>query len=326
MATPRTSIIMPVYNTAHDVVRAIDSVLTQTDPDFELLIINDQSPDNADEVITAHLDRVADERVRYLINDVNMGLAATRNRGIQESAGEWIACLDSDDAYKPNFLKIMHSQVTPQVDVVVCAHDVVYPDGTSRYRLRGSTGNYQGHDAMLKLLRDETTPYAWDKIFRRSTFDGLTFPSINRIEDAAYLVVAYQRAHTVVVIPDSLVLYSVNPESITWGSVPPIDEMYKYVEYLKDTTHAHRGSSAEQAALAVSWVGAFLNGAQSALRLQPDNLDAYLRDCRRALRWHLLRRTLPINPLFGAAGILLKMSPSLYKVLYGAYVRKMYGI
>lgn len=326
MTTPRTSIIMPVYNTAREVTRAIDSVLAQTDPDFELLIINDCSPDDADAVITDYLAQVGDGRVRYLVNETNLGLAATRNRGIVETSGEWLAYLDSDDAFKPDFLANMHAAASSEVDVVACAHDVVSPDGEQRYRLRGETGTISGYEAMLRLLRDETTPYAWDKIFRRSAVQGLEFPLVNRVEDAGYAVAVYQRARQVRLIEESLVLYSVNPQSITWGSVPPVAEMYRFVELLKETTGAHRGTSEEQNALAACWVQAFLNGAQSALRLSPENLDGYLGQCRDALRWSLLFRTLRVRPFFGAAGVLLKVSPVLYRVLYGAYVKKMYGL
>ncbi|WP_272878985.1 glycosyltransferase family 2 protein [Rothia nasimurium] len=326
MATPRTSIIMPVYNTAHEVVRSIESVMAQTDQDFELIIINDQTPDHADSVIRNYLKQNPDPRVKYLTNEINMGLAATRNRGMKEATGEWLAYLDSDDAYQPDFLATMHAHTSEDIDVVVCAHSVLYPDGESRYRLRGKAGTYTGQQAMLKLLRDETTPYAWDKIFRRTAVHGLEFPIVNRVEDAAYAVAAYQQVRKVRVIDTSLVLYSVNPQSITWGSVPPIPEINRYIDYLKNTTGAHRGTSAEQVALATSWVGAYLNGAQSALRLRPDHLNTYLKDCRAALRWPLILKTAQAQPLFAAAGALLKVSPALYKVLYGAYVKKMYGL
>ena len=326
MATPRTSIIMPVYNTADSVISAIRSVLAQTDPDFELLIINDQSPDASDRVIRDFLSQNPDSRITYLINPTNLGPSETRNRGLAEARGDWLAFLDSDDTYTPTFLSTMHAAVDPTVDVVTCAHHVVYPDGETRYRLRGATGTHTGHEAMLLLMRDETTPYFWDKIFRRQAVTGLTIPDINRIEDAAYTVAAYRQVNKVRIIADSLIRYSVNPQSITWGSVPPVADMSRYVIYLKDTTGAHLGSPAEQVALATSWVGIFLNGAQSALRLRPDHLNTYLKDCQAALRWPLILKTAQAQPLFAAAGALLKVSPALYKVLYGAYVKKMYGL
>lgn len=324
--TVRTTIIMPVYNTAHAVIRAIDSVLHQTDPDFELIIVNDASPDHADHIITEHLKKVNDSRVRYFLNEQNIGLSETRNRGLSQARGQWLAFLDSDDAFTPTFLERMHHWTNDEIDVVVCAHDVVTRDGNQRTRLRGKTGIFTGHEAMLKLLRDETTPYVWDKIFRASTATGHTFPTINRIEDAAYIIPIYQKARKVRFIEESLCLYSVNPHSVTWGSVPPIQEMYRYMNYLKENTQIHQGSKQEQDALAVTWCLAFLNGAQSALRLGVSNAPNYLKQCQQALAWHIVVRALRTRPVFGAAAFLFKLSPKVYQTFYTRYVQRAYGI
>lgn len=324
---PRTSIIMPVYNTASQVVRAIRSVLAQCDNDFELLILNDQSPDEADTVIRNFLAKTNDSRIRYEVNPTNLGLAATRNRGIDLTSGRWIAFLDSDDAFKPDFLATMQESAESDIDVVVCAHDITYEDGSTRKRERRSqAGVLTGHEAMLALLRDEMTPYAWDKIFRRTAVQNLRFPLVNRTEDAGYLVGVYQQARRVKIIDASLTLYSVNPQSITWGSVPPVTEMYKFVDYLKKVTGAHRGTEAERNALATYWSLTFLNGAQSALRLNPSDLNSYLKQCQNALNFHIIFRTLRTRPIFGAAAMLLKISPYLYKKLYGAYVKRTYNL
>lgn len=329
MTSPRTSVIMPVYNTADSVVQAIESVLQQTDSDFELIIMNDQSPDNADQVISDYLQKISDTRVRYLTNPQNLGLAGTRNAAMKIARGEWLSFIDSDDAYDLNFLEIMHQAVAEEardIDVVVCAIDTVYEDGTRTTRPRKEAGVYEGKDAMLRLMRDEMTPYACDKIFRKAQFSNLEFPLINRVEDAGFSIAAYSQARYVKVIDPSLYLYTVNPTSITWGSVPPLSEMARFMDYLKMTTNAHRGGDEEQNAMAVSWLITYLNGAQSALRLEPDNLDDYLKACREALRVPIILRALKVRPYYGAAATLLKVSPLLYKKLYGAYVKRTYGL
>lgn len=82
---PRTSIIMPVYKTANTVVKAIESVLNQSDPDFELLIMIDGSPDNSAQLIAEYLQQNPDERVRVFNNPKNQGLSAMRNQGLDEA-------------------------------------------------------------------------------------------------------------------------------------------------------------------------------------------------------------------------------------------------
>lgn len=95
------SIIMPSYNTAHLIRDTIDSVLAQTYTDWELLIIDDCSTDNTDEVVAS----IHDERIRYLNNDKNSGAAISRNRGLCEARGKWVAFLDSDDLWHPTKLE-----------------------------------------------------------------------------------------------------------------------------------------------------------------------------------------------------------------------------
>ena len=87
------SVIMPVYNGEKYIAEAIDSILSQTFQDFELLIINDCSTDETISVIETYSDR----RIRVIHNDSNLGLARVRNKGIENAKGKYIAWLDSDD-------------------------------------------------------------------------------------------------------------------------------------------------------------------------------------------------------------------------------------
>lgn len=96
------SIIMPSYNTANYIGASIASVQAQTYINWELIIVDDCSTDNTDEVVAAML---SDNRVRYLKNDHNSGAAFSRNRALRESRGKWIAFLDSDDLWYPNKLE-----------------------------------------------------------------------------------------------------------------------------------------------------------------------------------------------------------------------------
>lgn len=90
------SIIMPSYNTGQFIAETIQSVLEQTYQNWELLIIDDCSSDNTDDVVKPFL---TDTRIHYLKNTVNSGAAVSRNYGLREAKGEWIAFLDSDDVW-----------------------------------------------------------------------------------------------------------------------------------------------------------------------------------------------------------------------------------
>ncbi len=96
------SIIMPSYNTAHLIADSIQSVLTQTYKDFELIIVDDASTDNTDAVVQPFL---SDNRIKYFKNDVQKGAALSRNRALLSASGTYIAFLDSDDLWRPEKLE-----------------------------------------------------------------------------------------------------------------------------------------------------------------------------------------------------------------------------
>ena len=96
------SIVMPSYNTAKYIAESINTVLAQTYTDWELLIVDDCSTDNTDEVVSKFLKQ--DSRIKYIKNDCNSGAAVSRNRALRDAKGKWIAFLDSDDLWMPEKL------------------------------------------------------------------------------------------------------------------------------------------------------------------------------------------------------------------------------
>lgn len=99
-SSPTFSVLLPTYNRRDRVGRAIQSVLRQTFEDFELLVVDDGSPDDTAEVVA----RFDDRRVRYLKRPRNGGVGATRNDGLRAARGRFVSMLDDDDEYLPSFL------------------------------------------------------------------------------------------------------------------------------------------------------------------------------------------------------------------------------
>jgi glycosyltransferase involved in cell wall biosynthesis len=98
---PKVTVIIPVYNGEKYLSYAVESILNQTFNDFELLIINDGSTDHSLEIIQSYRD----QRIRIVDNKENLGLVRTRNKGLSEARGQYIAFLDCDDIANPNRLK-----------------------------------------------------------------------------------------------------------------------------------------------------------------------------------------------------------------------------
>lgn len=122
------SVIMPVYNGAKYIKQAVDSVFIQDVP-LELLVIDDGSTDGTEEVLSAYSGR---KDFRYIKNEKNMGTAGSRNRGVKEAKGEYIAFLDADDWWGEGKLKAQ-LEVLERTGAVFCstAREMMNPDGSS---------------------------------------------------------------------------------------------------------------------------------------------------------------------------------------------------
>jgi glycosyltransferase involved in cell wall biosynthesis len=117
------TVLMPAYNAAPFVARAIDSVLAQTHADFELLVIDDGSKD--DTFAAASACAVRDPRVR-VIRQPNAGIAHTMNRGLEMAQGEWVFCMHADDLMMPNRLERQLAFLAANPDVAVASSLVLY--------------------------------------------------------------------------------------------------------------------------------------------------------------------------------------------------------
>lgn len=113
------SVVIPLYNKAATVARAVHSVLTQTIQDFELIVVNNGSTDGGDNIVA----QIADPRLT-LVHQDNLGVSMARNRGIEIASSEWVAFLDADDEWRPTFLEtaLKLKEKYPQCDVVATAY------------------------------------------------------------------------------------------------------------------------------------------------------------------------------------------------------------
>lgn len=123
------SVIIPLYNKERQIRATLESVLRQSYTDYEIVVVDDGSTDGS----AAIVESIHDARLR-LIRQENGGVSAARNRGIHEAKGGYVAFLDADDLWDPDFLKTLHqlSVLYPDCSVYACNYDFVSPDGTHR--------------------------------------------------------------------------------------------------------------------------------------------------------------------------------------------------
>ena len=139
---PRVSVIFPVHQREAFLQDAIDSVLSQTMPDFELLIIDDGAGPRVGKL----LDDQTDPRIRLIRLPVNLGVSAARNAGLKAARAPYVALMDSDDVALPERLATQVAWLDEHPEVTVCGSNgvMVLPDG-QRLPMR-----YPGTDAIIK--------------------------------------------------------------------------------------------------------------------------------------------------------------------------------
>jgi glycosyltransferase involved in cell wall biosynthesis len=146
------SVIIPVFNAERFLHQAIDSVLTQTLPADQVIVVNDGSTDGSEDVIRSYGDQV-----RYLHQE-NMGSGLARNRGLEQARGEFISFLDADDIYLPTKLEAQHSLLAQDesVDIVVCkTRDFSWPETEPAKEFMSDASEFRYGQAQTWMVRRE---------------------------------------------------------------------------------------------------------------------------------------------------------------------------
>lgn len=165
----KVSVVLPVYNVERYIAEAVESVLAQTHANFELLIIDDGSPDRSIEIC----ERYQDPRIRIL-RQKNRGLAGARNTGIRHATGEYLAFLDSDDTWMPHKLArhVEHLDFSPAVGLSYCQSAFIdeqsQPLGT--YQLPKLSGITTAHLLCRNPVGNGSAP-----VIRRKALDEIRY-------------------------------------------------------------------------------------------------------------------------------------------------------
>lgn len=207
--SPKISIIVPVYKAEKYLHRCVDSILTQTFTDFEVLLIDDGSPDNSGNICDGYARK--DERVRVFHKE-NGGVSSARNLGLEHARGEWVAFIDSDDWVDNDYLDLL----------------VEVPDGISMVRF-GYSLNYSNRYFKVKLqdvgIIDRTkcmsnrcwSNFCWTFFYnRKSLLDkGLYFnTSVRFSEDRLFIANALMVQEKVWFVPKYSYHYFMNENSV----------------------------------------------------------------------------------------------------------------
>lgn len=170
------SIVIPAYNYAHVLPRALDSALGQMADDVEIIVVDDGSSDNTAQVLAGYSAR---HPQLHAIHQANAGAAAARNRGICEARGRYALMLDADDELLPGALATLRDLVRsqPEVGMVLGAQLSVYPNGRERLRLPTPVPSASPLElARLYLLRKRISISHCCSLFRRDLLLERPYP------------------------------------------------------------------------------------------------------------------------------------------------------
>lgn len=239
------SIITPVYNVEACIEKNIQSIISQSSKDFELILIDDGSKDRSIEIAKELLEG-SDVNYR-IITQKNSGVSIARNRGIDEAVGEYITFLDSDDYIDCRFVELMYEKAKQtQSDVVFCDYSEVDTKGNVLVKSRAKCLNdfINGKEAALRQLNDEINIGMRSAIYRTSIIkeNNLSFDSNRKYgEDMIFIVKSLLCSNKIISVNEILAFYVIWESSVTNSvSLKHLDCYYSYtdlLEYIKDNTN-----------------------------------------------------------------------------------------
>ena len=307
------SVIVPVYNVENYIAQTIKSILNQTYPHFELLIVDDESPDRSREIC----QQFRDKRIK-IISQKNRGLAGARNTGIRHAQGDYLAFLDSDDLWLPEKLArhVQHLESNPQVGVSFSRSQFIDSEGQSLgiYQMPKLQNITPSHLLCRNPIGNGSAP-----VIRRQVFEAICFQdnlhgevenfyfdeNFRQSEDIeCWLRIAAETPWQIEGIPEALTLYRVDGEGLSAN-------LFKQFDSWKQMIDKHRDRSPELIAKWENPARAYQLRylARRAVRLKNGDMAVKLTHQALATHWQIVLNEPSRTLLTLFAAYLLKLLP-----------------
>lgn len=226
---PKISVIVPVYNVEKYIERCVDSIIGQTFSDFELILVDDGSPDNCGAICEEYAKK--DSRIR-VIHQQNGGLSVARNAGIEwalaNSDSEWITFIDSDDWVHKKYLEVLLNGAL-QYDVAISMCWAVKTDG-EEVESETFTANLRKVEDAYTYNGKFIASFAWGRLYRKELFLTYRYPQGKLWEDMYVTHKVLFQFPEIAVIEQPLYYYYRNEQSIIrqeWSD-KKMDAIYAY--------------------------------------------------------------------------------------------------
>lgn len=208
---PLVSVIVPIYNVEKYLAVCVESILNQTYSNFELILINDGSPDKCGEMCDVYAK--SDKRIK-VIHKENGGLSDARNVGIKRAVGEYVALIDSDDFVSPFFLEVfVSSAILNDSDIVCLNWSVPFFDGEDDRVILGTSitdfisGQIEPKQALKEMFYKKRPTGAPFNLYRREIFNEIQYPVGYYFEDLATTYKTYIKAKSMSYVDGPMYAY-----------------------------------------------------------------------------------------------------------------------
>lgn len=233
---PLISIIIPVYNIDKYIARCIDSILSQTLTDYEIILVNDGSSDKSLSICIEYAKK--DFRI-VVISQENGGASKARNSGIEVAKGKYITFIDGDDYIENSFLEKLYDAIKESNNKMsMCGFDCVDEQGTivhSPFSNNYVPDSVSGHDAASYIGNNVTFGVVWNKLYDITIFDNIRFPVGKTFEDELILHHLYGECISISCVKEILYHYVQRDGSKMTEKYTPIkmDIIDAYMDRLK---------------------------------------------------------------------------------------------
>jgi glycosyltransferase involved in cell wall biosynthesis len=289
--TPVFSVVIPAHNAVRTLPSTVRSVLGQTRPDFEILVVDDGSTDGTGEA----LRDFSDSRIIY-VRQANLGPAAARNAGIERAAGEYVCLLDSDDLWLPDYLHVMRAALDADPAAGLAYTDAWRLNDVTRRVFRRTTMHmYQPperppreRDALLLALLERNFVFTSATI-RRSVLDEVGgFKMFTRSEDYELWLRIAASGAPFVNSGKVLAIYRHRPGSRVGDQAAMLRgriEIFEHVLATHDLTDVHKAALERRMVLAREELAPLRSAEAAPTAVKPGGLRRLASD----LRWYRLR-------------------------------------
>ncbi len=234
---PKISVIVPVYKVEEYLDRCVESILAQTFTDFELILVDDGSPDNCPAMCDEWATK--DKRIRVIHKD-NEGVSIARNMAVSIAKGQFVTFVDSDDAITQEYLTILWNGITKH-NADICVATKIDIDSKTR-PTTGISQTFDNCEAIRQygFINDERFRAPWAKLIKKEIVLKHPFPTDRSYsEDMAIVYKWYFSANIIVDIQSQVYYYTINEEGVTLqkyglhrlGNLKTLHEM---LEFLRD--------------------------------------------------------------------------------------------